>query len=144
MVDDLFQSVFCITDHALSYNSIILMSMIFSLCYFCLHIDLEANFPARVLYPPHPQSRNEKKKRAKITFVLSWKYRCLPAHWYGCTKTIQRSLIGERGSEKHTLLANLYARALLSVFSFCSPVEVAANARPIAPPGSTRKTKGTC
>ena len=100
--------------------------------------------PACVLYPPHPQSRNEKKKHAKITFVLSWKYRCLPAHWYGCAKTIQRSLIGERGSEKHTLLANLYARALLSVFSFCSPVEVAANARPIAPPGSTRKTKGTC
>ena len=76
MVDDLFQSVFCITDHALSYNSIILMSMIFSLYYFCLHIDLEANFPARVLYPPYPLSQNKKKMRPKIIFVLRSKHRC--------------------------------------------------------------------
>ena len=27
----------------------------------CVCIDLEANFPARVLYPPHPLSQNEKK-----------------------------------------------------------------------------------
>jgi len=111
MADDLFQSFFCISDVKEYYRSCScdflsvrfpfnymdeydIFSMLLLPSYRCRN-----KLPARVLYPPHPQSRNEKKKRAKITFVLSWMYRCLPAHWYGCAKTILRSLIGERGRE---------------------------------------------